>query len=101
MLKMPVLFSGLGEKLLERNNAWIIIRGNTVCSTYPQKLISQYILLQQRRPYEVKCIASFSHLHYRKVCEIQRYAALSNTVKRPCNTLYFSLSRLVCTPFLK
>ena len=39
--------------------------------------------------------------HCRKICEIQRYTALSNTVKHPCNALYFSISGLVQTPFLK
>ena len=39
--------------------------------------------------------------HCRKVCEIQRYTALFNTVKYPCNAPYFSISGLVQTPFLK
>ena len=39
--------------------------------------------------------------HCIKICEIQRYTALSNTVKCLCNAPYFSVSRLVRTLFLK
>ena len=40
-------------------------------------------------------------IHCRKICEIQKYTTLSNTIKHPCNALYFSVSRLVWTLFLK
>ena len=57
--------------------------------------LSKYLLRKIRR------YTSIIITHCRKICEIQRYTALSNTVKHSCNSPYFSISGLVQTPFLK
>ena len=41
------------------------------------------------------CFTIDHYNHCKTICEIPRYAVLSNSVKRPCNTPYFSISGLL------
>ena len=58
----------------------------TCCTYTASSLLSNFIK---------GCFAIGHYIHCKMICEILRYTAVFNSVKHPCNALYFSVSGLL------